>query len=35
VPFGSALSFILLSAVLIMLFFYVRFGDAQNESKSD
>jgi spermidine/putrescine transport system permease protein len=34
VPFGSALSFILLSAVLIMLFFYVRFGNSQDESKS-
>jgi spermidine/putrescine transport system permease protein len=35
VPFGSALSFILLSAVLIMLFFYVRFGNSQDESKSE
>jgi len=35
VPFGSALSFILLNAVLIMLFFYVRFGNSQDESKSE
>jgi len=32
-PFGSALSFILLITVLVLSFFYIKFGNSQEESK--
>ena len=34
-PFGSALSFIILIAVLVLTFLYIKFGNSQEESKQN